>query len=332
MPYRDMALDELEAYRPTLVPPPDFDTRWASTLAQAREHEVDVRLRREAGPLTLIDVDDVTFNGFGGDPVRAWLLRPHGIDADLPLVIEYNGYGGGRGLPHERLLWPAAGYAFLFMDTRGQGSAWGSGGVTADAAGGGDAGAPALPGFMTRGVQDFDTYYFRRLITDAVRAVDAAEQIPGIDVNRIAVAGASQGGGLAIAASGLAPRVSAALIDVPFMCHIERGIAVAEQDPYQELARYLAVHRLHQDAVTRTLSYVDGVHHALRARAPALFSAALRDDVSPPSTVFAAYHAWSGPTRMVTYPFNSHEGGQAYQQLEQAAFLEEVWGAGTRPT
>ncbi len=326
MPYWDMNLEHLESFRPGLEAPSDFDERWSQTLTEARQHDPDVQLHRSPAPMTLIEVDDVTFSGFGGDRIRAWLLRPRSVTADLPLVIEYNGYGGGRGLAHERLLWAAAGYAYLLMDSRGQGSAWGSGGDTADASGGGDAGAPALPGFMTRGILDFDTYYFRRLITDAVRVVDAAAHIPGIDQSRIAVTGASQGGGLAIAAAGLAPGVSAALVDVPFLCHIERGIAIAEQDPYQEVARYLAVHRLHHAAIMRTLSYVDGVHHAKRAHMPALFSAGLRDDVCPPSTVYAAYHSWTGPARIVPYPYNSHEGGQAYQQREQASFLREVWG------
>jgi len=326
MPFHDIPLKELETYRPGLVAPVDFDERWSSTLAEARLHDPSVTIDRVAGPMSVIDVDDVTFSGFGGDPVKAWLLRPSGASGKLPIVVEYNGYGGGRGLPHERLLWPAAGYAYLLMDSRGQGSAWGSGGETADASGGGDAGMPALPGFMTRGVLSFDTYYFRRLITDAVRALDAVACIEGIDAKRIAVAGASQGGGLAIAAAGLVPEVSAALIDVPFMCHIGRGIQMAEQDPYQEVARYLSVHRLHEEHVLRTLSYVDGVHHASRAHAPALFSAGLRDDVCPPSTVFAAFHAWAGPSRMITYPYNGHEGGHAYQQVQQAAFLSELWG------
>jgi len=325
VPFHDIALEALESYHPKLEPPADFDERWSQTLAEARTHDLSLEVTRVAGPMTLISVDDMSFSGFGGDPVKAWLLRPAEARGDLPVVVEYNGYGGGRGLPHERLLWPAAGYAYMFMDSRGQGSAWGSGGGTADASGGGDAGMPALPGFMTRGVMTFETYYFRRLITDAVRALDAVARVEGVDASKIAVSGASQGGGLAIAAAGLVPEVSAALIDVPFLCHIERAIEMSEQDPYQEVARYLSVHRLQVESTMRTLSYVDGVHHASRAQAPALFSAGLRDDVCPPSTVFAAFNAWAGDSRMVTYPFNGHEGGQAYQQVLQAAFLSEVW-------
>ncbi|WP_374100720.1 acetylxylan esterase [Naasia sp. SYSU D00057] len=38
--------------------------------------------------------------------------------APLPAVVEFIGYTGGRGYPHERLAWPAAGFAHVVMDTR----------------------------------------------------------------------------------------------------------------------------------------------------------------------------------------------------------------------
>ncbi|WP_062466405.1 acetylxylan esterase [Demequina maris] len=325
MPYIDMSLDQLGSYAPVLEAPADFDDRWAATLAEAREHPLDVEVTPVETPLALVDVADVAFSGFGGDRIRAWLVTPAGASGPLPTIVQYCGYGGGRGLPHERLFWAAAGYAHLIMDTRGQGSAWGHGGHTPDASGGGDAAGPAHPGYMTRGILDFDTYYYRRVLTDAVRAVEGARTLPVVDGDRLAVAGGSQGGGIAIAAAGLTD-VGAVLADVPFLCHIERGIDIADTDPYQEVARYLAVHRFHERAALRTLAYVDGVHHAARATAPALFSAALRDPTCPPSTVYAAYAAWGGPKEIETYRFNAHEGGDGYQQERQARFLTELWG------
>ncbi len=44
-------------------------------------------------------VHDVTFAGFGGHPVRAWLTLPAQRSGPLPGVVEFIGYGGGRGLP-----------------------------------------------------------------------------------------------------------------------------------------------------------------------------------------------------------------------------------------
>ncbi|EWM10138.1 hypothetical protein KUTG_00442 [Kutzneria sp. 744] len=47
---------------------------------------------------------------------------------------------------------------------------------------------------MTRGILDPGHYYYRRVYTDAIRAVDAARTHPAIGPGRMYVAGGSQGG------------------------------------------------------------------------------------------------------------------------------------------
>lgn len=319
MPRFDLPDHELRSYRPDVSEPADFDGFWEQTLAESRALTEPIRLRRIDSPLQAVEVYDATFSGFGGDPVGGWLLIPTNTDEPLPAVVEFNGYGGGRGLPHERLGWAASGYAHFFMDTRGQGSAWGTGGVTADPHGSG----PATPGFMTRGIDDPRGYYYRRVYTDAVLAIDALRSLDRVDAARVAVCGGSQGGGIAIAAAGLSTGLIAAMPDVPFLCHFERAVGLTGRDPYNEIVRYLSVQRGTEDRVFETLSYFDGVNLARRATSPALFSVALMDQTCPPSTVYAARNHWGGAADIVEYAFNEHEGGQGVQWEKQAAFLAE---------
>ncbi len=321
MPRFDLSLSDLESFRPEIREPADFDAFWTETIAEARSLDRDVSARPVKTALTQIDVFDVTFPGFAGEPVKAWLWTPRGATEPLPVVVEYNGYGGGRGLPHERLTWAAAGYAHLLMDTRGQGSGWGSGGETADPHGSG----PASPGFMTRGIDSPAQYYYRRLFTDAVRAVDAVRTLEVVDPARVAVAGGSQGGGIAIAVGGMVADLIAVMPDVPFLCHFERAIGLTDRDPYQEVARYLKVNRGATERVLSTLSYFDGANFATRITAPALFSVALQDETCPPSTVYAAYNRVPAVgKRIEVYDFNDHEGGGAYRWPAQASFLGEL--------
>lgn len=319
MPRFDLPLDALETFAPTVREPADFDDFWERTLAASRAAGGEVRAVPHPSPLTAFDVYDVTFPGFAGEPVAGWFVLPHGATDALPVVVEFNGYGGGRGLPFERLAWAGAGYAYFRMDTRGQGSSWGTGGSTADPHGTG----PSANGFMTRGIEAPDDYYYRRVFTDAVRAVDAVRTLPGVDPARVIVAGGSQGGGIALAAAALSDGIVAALPDVPFLCHFERAVAMTDRDPYQEVVRYLRVHRGAEERVFETLSYFDGVNMAQRSTAAALFSVALLDPICPPSTVFAAYNRYAGPKAIEVYPYNEHEGGEAFQWLAQAAFVAE---------
>lgn len=319
MPLSDLSLDELERYRPTIAQPADFDEFWATTLAESRAVAHPPVIESVDAHLPLVDVSDVSFSGYGGDPIKAWMLRPVGLDGPLPAVVTFRGYGGGRGVPVEHLAWAAAGYVHVVMDTRGQGSGW-SAGTTPDPHGTG----PAFPGVMTRGIENPADYYYRRLYTDAALLVDVVAGLPGVDGARVIVAGESQGGGVAIAAAGLARIPVAALIDVPFLCHFERAMDIASAGPYLELASYLGTHHSSAEVVHHTLSYFDGVNLAKRMTAAASFSAALMDTICPPSTVFAAFHAaGSGVKAIAVYRYNGHEGGRPNQWGVHERFLRE---------
>ncbi|WP_448719248.1 acetylxylan esterase [Microbacterium natoriense] len=317
MPRFDLPVAELRSYRPAVQTPDDFDEFWARTLAESRAVAQPPTLTRVESPLTLVEVYDVSFSGFGGDAVRGWFVVPAGASGPLPTVVEFNGYGGGRGLPHERLAWAASGYAWAFMDTRGQGSAWGTGGDTPDPHGTG----ASAPGFMTRGIDDPEQYYYRRVFTDAALFIDAMRGLDQVDDARVAVTGGSQGGGIAIAAASLSDGLVGVMPDVPFLCHFERAVGLTDRDPYNEIVRYLSVHRDAVDQTFRTLSYFDGANFAARAAAPALYSVALMDPICPPSTVYAAANGHLGGAEVIEYPFNEHEGGQGMHWQRQAAWL-----------
>jgi cephalosporin-C deacetylase len=320
MAQTDLTIDELWDYRPTVAEPPDFDQFWADQVTRARGRPIDVEVTPVVTPATYADVCDLSFAGHGGDRIRAWLLNPHEVRANAPIVVEYVGYGGGRGDPLEWATWSLAGYPHLIMDTRGQGGGW----RVSDTPDPGDDGAPSSKGFLTRGVATPDTHYYTRLFIDAARAVDAARALPGHSGASVLVTGASQGGGLTLAAAHLAGGVLAAAPDVPFLSHIRRGSEITDETPYAELAEYCRVRPREVDQVFRTLSYLDVVNHAKRVSAPGLFSVGLFDQTTPPSTVFAAYHAYAGPKEIRVYPFNGHEGGQVTHLHEKLTFAETV--------
>lgn len=330
MPQFDLPLDQLVTYLPPREEPADFDEFWLRTLAeQDADHPLEVTSERVDTGLTEVVTDDVTYTGFGGEPVRAWLHRPARATGPLPTVVTFNGYGGGRGLHHEHLLHAVAGRAHLVMDNRGQGS----GHRVGDTGDSGQTGAHAA-GFLTSGIDSPESYFYRRMFVDAERAVRAARQHEAVDTSAVLVSGGSQGGALCLAAAALTelrdglgePALRGAIVDVPFLSHIRRASVITGANPYGELVEYLHTRRDRVEQAFRTLSYVDGVNLAPRITVPALFSVGLMDEICPPSTVYATYNHYAGPKEMVVYPYNGHDGGGAFQEAEHLRFAREQLG------
>jgi cephalosporin-C deacetylase len=329
----DLDLDQLQAYRPELAEADDFDEFWKQTLAEAQQFDLDPTFVKIDASTPVFDTYDLTFSGFGGTRVKGWFITPAGAEGPLPTVVEYLGYSNGRGLPFSRQTFAAAGWAYVIMDTRGQG--WQSGGYESTPDLAPEAGQHHTPGFMTAGLTDPKDYYYRRVYTDAIRCLEAVRSNPLVDATKIAVTGSSQGGGLAIAAAGLAPYVGIDLVgcapNVPFLCHFARALQITDEHPYAEISRYLAGWRDLVPTAYRTLSYFDGVNLGKRSVTPAVFSVGLMDIVCPPSTVYAAYNHYGEGTEVRpeksinVYSHNNHEGGGDYQTQVRFDWFNKIF-------
>lgn len=331
----DLSVPALRDFTADLPEPADFDAFWSSTIDQARQADLGLTVQPYPTPWRQVDTYDLSYAGYGGTQVKAWLTVPAGATGPLPAVVQYHGYSGGRSFPHTAMNWAVAGYAHLSMDTRGQGYSGGAPTApTPDQHE--DAGSAHYPGFMTVGITDPSAYYYRRVYTDAVRLLEAAQTLDLVDGSKIILTGGSQGGGITLAAAGLAPLIGfdllAAAPDVPFLCAFPRALQITDANPYGEITKYLAGWRDQVDTAYTTLSYFDGALLGQRAKAPALFSVALMDLVCPPSTVFAAFNRYGsignpGVAKDIkVYSHNGHEGGGAYQTLVQAEFFASLVG------
>lgn len=339
MPLFDLPLEQLRSYASDVTPPGDLAEFWDGTVGEARTWPLNARFEPAENYLTLIDTFDVTFAGYGGAPIKGWLHLPANREPGtrLPVVVQYVGYSGGRGLVNQDTRWAQAGYAHFVMDTRGQGYG-GVVGETADPHP--SAGDVAQAGLMTRGISRREDYYYRRVYVDAFRAVEAAQSHPAVDPARVVLAGVSQGGGIAVATAGLTAGrldgVIAALPDVPFLQDFPRAIDITPRGPYPEIAQFLARHRDRYQPILDVLRYFDGVNLARWATVPALYSVALMDDICPPSTVFASFNAYgsghagssgTGAAKEIEiYRFNNHEGGQEHHWIRQLQFLRKLLG------
>ena len=315
MPSIDMPLEQMRQYKPPLYREANFEQFWDATVAEAVKQPLNAELVPYDLPMAGLQAYAVRFDGFQGGRLAGWYVRPT-VAGKFPGVCFYHGYSARGTRVLEMVPYAAQGMCVLSMDCRGQN------GQSQDAS---VAPEGHAWGWMTKGIRDPHQYYYRYVYADALRALELLARREEVDENRLAITGGSQGGGIALAASGLVPDVAAALPDVPFLCHYRRATEITDAHPYQEIARYCLTHRDKVDQVFATLAYFDGVNLATRARANALFSVGLMDEICPPSTVFAAYNHFGGPKDIRIWRYNHHEGGGAYQAVEQVRFLANLW-------
>ena len=308
MPWYDMPLERLREYRTQTAEPEGLDEWWAKRLQRAHaQAESATFTPHEPDVYRPFQVFDVEFSGSGGDRIRAWYLKPAGEASKI--VVKFIGYGGGRGAPAEHMLLPALGYGVFVMDSRGQGGRW-TYGATGDGAAG-----PENSQVMSRGITTPEDYYYTRLFIDAARAVDVALEMSG--GAPVAVSGASQGGGLALAAAALhRDKVAVCHADLPFLCDIQRAITLAPHAPYTEIPEFLAENVALIDLALNTLRYVDCALLARRITATCLLSTGLMDDTCPPSTVFAAYNEITADKDIAVYPYTGHSVPRAHAEWQ----------------
>lgn len=314
MSFPESLLEEYQSYLPPLTKRPDFDEFWARTIAEKETVPLDAVLERQDYPSPYVRVYALTYAGFDGTPVHGWYLLPAFTPpGKLPILIQYHGFTGSRGYPHEYLPWVMLGMAVVAVDCRQQG---------------GDTGTRArfstgLTGNVnSQGLLDPEEYYYRAVYMDCMKAIDFAAARPELDEERIVLTGVSQGGALTMALAALDSRPCAAMADVPSNSNIEVRIE-GEYGSFSSVTEYLRRYPDRLSQVYAALSYFDTMNLADRITCPVFASVALRDTTCPAKCFYATYNRITAPKQIVTYPFNGHDGCRALQMERKMAYLAE---------
>jgi cephalosporin-C deacetylase len=319
MPSVDLPEGQLRSYRTTETEPADFEEFWGSTVAEARQVPLDIELGPATPALAHVQANQIWFGGYAGARISGWYVRPDGA-GPWPGLVYYHGYGSRAARPLELYALAAQGIAVLSMDCRGQG---------------GD--SPDIPpvdgghhaGWLTRGLRDPATHYYRFVFADTVRAIDALAGLAEVDESRLATTGASQGGALSLAAAALSGRAKFVWSDIPFLCDFPRSVAITPAAPYTEIATYLRRHPALYETAFKSLAYFDIANHARRVSCPAKVTVGLWDDVCPPSGIFGMFARLpSEDTELIVMPYHGHE--VLYDQDERR-FSELVQRLGAAP-
>jgi len=309
-----MPLEQLRLYKPSLNREEDFEQFWKKTTAAALSQPLNAELIPYPLPAKGLECYAVRFDGFGGGRIAGWYVRPSAAGRYAGLCI-YHGYGGAGPRPVDLVAAAAQGICVLTMGCRGQN------GQSQDSA--------LYPeghfsGWMTMGIRDPQSYYYRHVYADALRALELLAKREEVDEDRLIVHGVSQGGGITLAVAALSDRPALALPDVPFMCDYRRAINITPAGPYVEIPAFLKSFPHLTDAALRTLSYCDNLNLAPWITCKTIVCNCLCDDVCPPSTIYAVYNHMTAEKKMEIYPFHKHEVPADHLETRWRAMMEMV--------
>lgn len=320
MPTSPQELEIYQNYRGTNPIPPDFDSFWAARMSEADQIPLSYTLvPSEIPPFDTCRYFDLWFQGIGGAQLYAKYLFPVS-SRPVPLVLQFHGYPGASRSWLEQSSYAGMGCALLAFDCPGQG------GLGQDL--GGFAGT-TVSGHIIAGLDGppEDMYYVR--LHQNIRILCRIIQtFKDIDLNRVYINGASQGGGLGIACAALNPDLPRkAAILYPFLSDYQKVWELGADDIAYEGLRYYSrwfdpTGDRQQEVFTK-LGYIDTHNFAHLVRCEVLFGTGLDDGVCPPITQLAVYNNLTCKKRHVFFANFEHEEIQMFDDMILSFFGED---------
>lgn len=295
-----------EGFRPGYEEPADLMPYWDNQKKQLKALPLQVKK-------TVLEVpqwaqgrytcQDVEINCLGPAPVRAYVAKPvKAKKKSLPIIIlcRAAGVSGNwcRCSVDECVGNAALAGGALSLDINAHGML---NGQTDDYYRMLESGL--LRNYYEHNAADRETYYFRGMYLRLLRAIEYMTRQPEWDGRRILVIGESQGGGQAVAAAGLDPRVSAVVLNVPAMQDLGGARAGRRSGWPQPIENHRS---LPSDMIDTTLPYFDGALLIRHSKAEIYCEMGLIDETCPPSSVWATLNGAQGKKTVNCVPFRTH--------------------------
>ncbi|AZQ61413.1 hypothetical protein EI427_03990 [Flammeovirga pectinis] len=249
--------------------PKDFDKFWEDNLKELAAVAPHYKLKKvKRDKSTKTNLFEVEMQSTDGITVRGWLEVPKKKGV-YPTILEVPGYTVS--------LEPQDKYDDMIVfsfNVRDHGNSDNTG--------------PRHYKMWNRGLEDQNKFYYKGIYLDCIRAMDFLMTRNDVDKSRIAIAGASQGGGLAMITTALDSRISFCVAGIPFLTDWERYFTISH---WEEIDEFLAAHpSKNWNDVLDVLSYFDSKNLMHKIKVPVSMSIGLQDDVCPPATSFSAYN------------------------------------------
>lgn len=163
-------------------------------------------------------------------------------------------------------------------------------------------------GYMRRGMESKDTYYYKDVYVGCARAVDFLCSLPEWDGRNVIVTGGSQGGALTIVTAALNEKVTFCAPFYPALCDLT-GFLHHRAGGWPKF--FTSFYKdgqidIPQQQAVETLQYFDVVNFARLLKVPTFMSWGYNDDTCSPTSVWAAWNVITAPKQKDITPSSGH--------------------------
>ena len=163
-----------------------------------------------------------------------------------------------------------------------------------------------LGDYWYTGIEGRDTYYYKRVYTGCVRAIDYLMSLPEWDGKHVGVTGGSQGGALSIVTAALHPEVDFVAAFYPALSDVS-GYQVGRAGGWPRMFVHSGDHpEINHKKALRVMGYYDVVNFARRVKCPGFYNYGFNDNTCPPTSVRAVLNVIKAPKEIVETPAAYH--------------------------
>lgn len=313
-----------ELLRPVVTMPPDFEAFWTNAVADARDVPLaPVMTRMPERSTPEVDVFHVSFQNHRVGSRLYGILSIPSKPGKYPAMLVVPGAGVRPYFPS--IATARRGVIHLAIGIHGIP-------VDRDSLLYNELRATALQNYSRYGLEDRDQYYYKRVFVGVVRAGDFLFSLPRFDGSNYVVQGGSQGGGLAIVAAVLDPRVKAIASSYPAMAD-QLGYLEGRAGGWPHIFQDTAGMKATAEKL-ETVRYYDVANFARLLRVPGIYAWGYNDTTVPPSAVYATYNVITAPKERLIVPETGHFRVRSQMERMEAWLLTKlgVDSAATRAT
>lgn len=182
--------------------------------------------------------------------------------------------------------------------------------------------AAKFPGMLTDGIEDANTWSYRGVLADTLRAFEYLTSLPMVDKNRVAI----NGNDIGLLVAARRPGVTALSIAMPFFYRLAEVYPQTEAYPNEEINDYLREFPDRGDAVDATLALFDPLNHAAKVTADTFISVGDPGKIGGPEWVEPLVQALGGAVEQYS---QTHEGQTDYDAVDR--WVAQQQGVSPRP-